>query len=126
MPIFTILLMLLAPIAATLINLAISRSCEFEADADGARICGHPEALASALAKIEQRTQMVPMNNRNPALSCLFLVMPRQQTLVCEPIFDPSTNSRENRAAASNVRRQFHIMTSAALRIDTTERHENV
>jgi heat shock protein HtpX len=79
-PIFTILLMLLAPIAASLINLAISRSREFEADASGAHICGHPEALASALAKIEQTTQQVPMNNLNPALSSLFLIMPRPET----------------------------------------------
>jgi heat shock protein HtpX len=79
-PIFTILLMLLAPIAASLINLAISRSREFEADASGAHICGHPEALASALAKIEQTTQRLPMNNLNPALSSLFLVMPRPET----------------------------------------------
>ena len=79
-PVFTMLLILLAPIAATLINLAISRSREFEADASGAHICGHPEALASALAKIEQTTQMVPMTNLNPAFSSLFLVMPQPQT----------------------------------------------
>lgn len=79
-PMFTILLMILAPLAASLINLAISRSREFEADASGAHICGHPEALASALAKIEQTTQRVPMNNLNPALSSLFLVMPRPET----------------------------------------------
>jgi len=75
-PLGTLLLIFVAPLAATLINLAISRSREFEADASGAHICGHPGALASALAKVEEASQVRPMRNLNPALSSLFLVTP--------------------------------------------------
>ncbi|MBM3141077.1 MAG: protease HtpX [Chloroflexi bacterium] len=52
---------LLAPIAATLIQLGISRSREYQADSDGARIVGDPEALASALAKLESGAKRIPM-----------------------------------------------------------------
>ncbi len=75
-PFFAILLIILAPIAATLINLAISRSREYEADATGARICHQPLELASALSKIEQVTQQIPMRSANPALSSLYIMKP--------------------------------------------------
>lgn len=58
-----ILAMILAPLAATMVQMAISRAREFEADAEGARICGQPMALASALSRIAQmagRTLNVP------------------------------------------------------------------
>jgi len=60
-PVLAILVMILAPIAAVIIQLAISRTREFGADAGGAEICGDPEALASALAKIEAYAQQIPM-----------------------------------------------------------------
>lgn len=60
-PVLTILVMILAPIAAVIIQLAISRTREFGADAGGAEICGDPEALASALAKIEAYARQIPM-----------------------------------------------------------------
>jgi heat shock protein HtpX len=75
-PVFALLLIILAPIAAALINLAISRSREYEADATGARLCGDPLALASALEKIEQVTRQVPMRGANPALSSLYIMKP--------------------------------------------------
>jgi heat shock protein HtpX len=77
-PIFVLLLIILAPLAASLINLGISRSREFEADATGARICGRPLALASALAKIEKLSQFRPMTAANPALSSLYIAQPNQ------------------------------------------------
>jgi len=76
-PIFMLLMMIAAPIAASLINLAISRSREYEADATGARMCGNPLALASALGKIEDLAQQIPMRNANPALSSLYIVKPQ-------------------------------------------------
>ena len=52
-PIATLLMTLLAPLAAMLVQMAISRTREYAADTLGARICGNPHALASALAKID-------------------------------------------------------------------------
>ncbi len=70
-----LLMIILAPIAAMIIQLAISRAREFEADATGARISGHPLALASALEKLEATVQMRPMNVP-PAAAHLFIVNP--------------------------------------------------
>lgn len=60
-PILMLLVMLLAPIAAVIIQMAISRTREFGADATGAAICGDPLALASALAKIEAYVRGIPL-----------------------------------------------------------------
>jgi heat shock protein HtpX len=60
-PIVAIIVMLLAPIAAMLIQMAISRSREFEADRGGAEISGDPNALADALAKIDAYARGIPM-----------------------------------------------------------------
>jgi heat shock protein HtpX len=70
-----LLLILVAPIAATLIQLAISRTREFEADAAGAAISGSPLALASALRKIEAWKQRLPLAT-NPAVANLYTVNP--------------------------------------------------
>ncbi len=70
-----IVMIIVAPIAAMLIRLAISRSREFQADASGAEITGSPLALASALQKLEMGTSRVPMDV-NPAVSQLFIADP--------------------------------------------------
>jgi heat shock protein HtpX len=75
-PLMALLMIFVAPIAATLINLGISRSREFEADASGAHICGEPLALASALSKVEQASRIAPMASLNPALSSLYIIKP--------------------------------------------------
>jgi heat shock protein HtpX len=66
---------ILAPIAATLIQLAISRSREFEADASGARMTQNPFGLASALEKLEQANERMPMPT-SPQTAHLFIVNP--------------------------------------------------
>lgn len=74
-PLAALLMMILGPIAAALIQMAVSRSREYAADADGARISGKPLALASALMRLEQGAQAVPMN-ANPATAHMFIVSP--------------------------------------------------
>ncbi|MGE6762015.1 zinc metalloprotease HtpX [Corallococcus interemptor] len=68
-------LLLVAPIAATLLQLAVSRSREYGADATGAELCGDPDALASALLKMERSAEAMPYD-RAPATSHLFIVNP--------------------------------------------------
>src|SRR5258705_500701 len=68
-------LVLLAPIAASIIQLSISRQREYSADATGAEICGNPESLASALLRLEQGAQAIPMQV-NSAAEPLYIVKP--------------------------------------------------
>lgn len=72
----SLLLAILGPIAATIIQLAISRSREFKADATGAEICGNPLALASALRKLEFGTTQHPMTNAKSTDAHMFIVNP--------------------------------------------------
>lgn len=72
----SLVLLIVAPIAAVILQLAISRSREFMADEGGARISGKPLALASALSKLEQAAHVVPMNNAGPSTAHLFIVNP--------------------------------------------------
>jgi heat shock protein HtpX len=74
----TILVMILAPLAAMLVQMAISRTREYSADRQGAEICGHPMWLARALQKIEQLARGIvnPTAERNPASAHLFIVNP--------------------------------------------------
>lgn len=71
----SLLLVLLAPIAATIIQLAISRQREYAADATGADISGNPESLASALLRLEEGSKAVPMQV-NQATECMYIVKP--------------------------------------------------
>ena len=76
--ILSIAMMILAPIAAALVQFAISRTREYGADHGGAEISGDPLALASALAKLEQMAHQVPnaQAEANPATAHLFIVNP--------------------------------------------------
>jgi heat shock protein HtpX len=71
-----LLMMILAPIAAMLIQMAISRSREYKADADGARISARPLSLANALGSLESYTRRLPMRQANPATAHMFIVNP--------------------------------------------------
>jgi heat shock protein HtpX len=75
-PVAALLLVLLAPIAAMIIQLAVSRSREFGADATGAQSSGDPVALASALRKLEAYARRTPPATRNPSTAPLFIVNP--------------------------------------------------
>ncbi len=68
-------LVLLAPIAASIIQLSISRQREYSADATGAQICGNPESLASALLRLEEGSKAIPMKV-NESTECLYIVKP--------------------------------------------------
>jgi len=68
-------MMIVAPLAATLIQLAISRSREYEADHTGAEITGNPRGLASALQKIDQYSKRIPMQV-SPSMAHLYCAPP--------------------------------------------------
>jgi heat shock protein HtpX len=70
-----ILMIILAPIAAMLIQMAVSRSREYGADAGGAKLCGNPLSLASALKKLEAGAKYMPMD-ASPATAHMFIVSP--------------------------------------------------
>ncbi|WP_134726215.1 M48 family metalloprotease [Paracoccus luteus] len=98
-----ILAMILAPLAASLVQMAISRTREFEADREGAAISGQPMALAGALAKIANaagRTVNVPAE-RNPASAAMFIINPLH-ALRMDRMFSthPPTQDRIDRLAA--------------------------
>ena len=77
-PLAGLAMMILAPIAAAIVQMAISRSREYEADALGAALCKDPAALASALAKIERMAHSIPIHEaeRNPATAHVFIINP--------------------------------------------------
>jgi heat shock protein HtpX len=74
-PLAALAIMIVAPIAAMIVQLAISRSREYEADMGGARLAGNPRLLASALRKLHTASVKIPMNS-NPATSHMFIVNP--------------------------------------------------
>lgn len=74
-PLVSLLMLFLAPVAALLIQMAVSRSREYAADATGARLVGYPHGLASALRKLHAASQRIPMR-AEPATAHLFIVNP--------------------------------------------------
>ena len=75
-PLGLLVLSFLAPLAASIIQMAISRSREFTADETGARILGDPLPLASALDKLQRGVQRRPMERGNPAMEHLYIINP--------------------------------------------------
>lgn len=72
----SLVLLILSPIVAVLIQLAISRSREFMADEGGANICGQPLALAGALGKLQSANKQIPMKNAGTSSAHMFIVNP--------------------------------------------------
>jgi heat shock protein HtpX len=75
-PIVALVMMIVAPIAAMLVQMAISRTREYEADKGGAAIAGNPYGLANALLKLERGAQIVPMHDAKPATAHMFIMNP--------------------------------------------------
>jgi heat shock protein HtpX len=75
-PIVALVMMIVAPIAAMLVQMAISRTREYEADKGGAAIAGNPYGLANALLKLERGAQIVPLHDAKPATAHMFIVNP--------------------------------------------------
>jgi heat shock protein HtpX len=67
-PFVALIVLITAPIAATMLQAAISRTREYEADRVGAEICGQPRQLASALQRIEKAAEQIPMNVSDTAM----------------------------------------------------------
>ncbi|OPJ63731.1 zinc metalloprotease HtpX [Clostridium chromiireducens] len=94
---------ILGPIAAMLVQMAVSRSREYLADSTGARIAGHSRGLSNALLKLEQASRTVPMDV-SPAASHLFIVNPLSAKRLMN-LFSthPSTEDRVRRLQDSNI-----------------------
>ncbi len=75
-------MLILAPLAATMLQLALSRSREFEADRSGARLLGDGEPLARALAKLDAASRQIPMPNARREMAALYIVNPLAGTNV--------------------------------------------
>jgi heat shock protein HtpX len=92
---------IIAPIAAMLIQMAVSRSREFMADEGGAKMCGNPRALASALMKLQQAATRAPMQEATQATSHMFIVNPLTSSKLAS-LFSthPATEDRVNRLMA--------------------------
>jgi heat shock protein HtpX len=103
-PLIAILMMILAPIAAMLIQLAISRSREYEADRSGAELAGDPEGLARSLQKLEAANKRIPLQVPD-AQSSLFIVQPLTGSSVAK-LFSthPPTEERIARLRAMEQR----------------------
>jgi heat shock protein HtpX len=114
-PIVGLLIMFLAPIAASLVQMAISRAREYEADRIGAEIGGEPEALASALQKIEgfARQRVNVDAERNPAMAHLFIINPLSGRGV-DNLFSTHPNTKNRVAQLMEMAHRFGQPTTAA------------
>ncbi|HVF11439.1 MAG TPA: zinc metalloprotease HtpX [Abditibacteriaceae bacterium] len=102
-----LLLMIVAPIAAMMIQMAISRSREYEADRGGAEICGRPASLANALLKLEAGAQRIPMH-ADPATAHMYIVSPLSgQALAGLFSTHPATAERVARLEALSRQPEF-------------------
>ncbi|HHD82251.1 MAG TPA: zinc metalloprotease HtpX [Campylobacterales bacterium] len=104
-PIVMIVLMLIMPLAATIVQMTVSRNREYMADEGAARMTGHPEWLASALAKLENYARGIPMPEADPQTAHMFIVNPfTGKDFSMKELFSthPSTASRIARLKAMN------------------------
>ena len=118
-PFAGILVAIVAPIAATVIQLGISRSREYLADETGARISGDPEALARALSKLERAAAVTPPVQTAPATASLFIVNPFGSMERVSRLFSthPQTAERVRRllALTGSLRRAGGVLVTPSL-----------
>src|SRR5262249_12563351 len=120
----SIVMMIAAPFAAMLVQMAISRTREYAADNLGARICGNPMWLASALSRIENAAHQVPNYEaeRNPATAHMFILNPRTgQGMANLFATHPSTENRI--AALQQLAAEMGAQASAPLGGRTSPSH---
>lgn len=102
----TLAVMFLAPFAASIVQMAISRSREYEADRVGAEICGKPEWLADALGKIALKAKVIDNNaaEKNPSTAHMFIINPLHVHAI-DGLFSthPKTEERIRRLRAMNI-----------------------
>jgi heat shock protein HtpX len=112
----TLLMVFLAPLAAAVIQMAISRSREYEADKLGAQICQRPLWLASALQKISRAAESIPMANaeRNPATAHMFIINPLTGQGM-DNLFSTHPNTENRVAALQQIAREMGTADSGAL-----------
>ena len=112
----TILMVVLAPIAAMIVQMAISRTREYAADNLGARIVGDPAALASALAKIENAAHYVENDaaERNPAMAHLFIINPLSGARM-DNLFSTHPSTANRIAALADLAREMGVYFPAGL-----------
>lgn len=107
-PLGGLVLALLAPIAATLVQLGISRSREYLADESGARLCGDPEALASALQKLDRTARTVASDELHPATASLFIINPLTGAGAVLKLFSTHPSTEERVARLMQISRELH------------------
>jgi heat shock protein HtpX len=120
-PLVGLAIMFLAPIAASLVQMAISRAREYEADRLGAEIGGEPEALARALEKIEAyaRQRVNVDAERNPAMAHLFIINPLSGR-GADNLFSTHPNTRNRIAQLSEIARRFGRPITSAQQASNT------
>ncbi|MEO1708369.1 MAG: zinc metalloprotease HtpX [Pseudomonadota bacterium] len=121
----SIAIMILAPMAASLVQMAISRSRKYEADKRGAEICGHPEWLASALAKISNGAAQIPNETaeRHPETGQLMIINPLNGQ-GADNLFSthPATQNRIDKLLKMRISSQGHGSSPASTSVPGTDR----
>lgn len=104
----TLVLMIAAPFAASIVQMAISRTREYAADKRGAEICGNPIWLASALEKIASGSQRIPNHaaEKNPATAHMFIINPLGQ-FRRDNLFSTHPDTQNRIAALENLAREW-------------------
>jgi len=126
-PIGGILIMILAPMAAMLVQMLISRTREYEADRIGAEICGHPMWLASALNKMHQGASLIDNHaaENNPATAHMFIVNPLHGRKT-DNLFSTHPNMENRIAALKKMAQAQPVRRTSRSRIPETNTNDNI